>query len=400
MQDTPDLYATLQVHHLAEPEVIEAAYHRLARMYHPDLNKSVDAAVKMTLLNLAYDVLGDPDKRAEYDRQRGYQQGMAQPGPSRNAEGRRSADANATKADATTRKVGTSMEVAKRSGRYEIVEIPLRNPPTRQSGNQQERAQSEPKRGSKIRLPKDVNATDADGRTELHTRAVLGHIDMVQALIAAGADVNAEDDDGATPLHLAAFRGRLEVVNALIYAGADVDARIDAWKNFFKDHYESTPLHYAAMRGHVEVVNALVSARANFDLTSRDDNTPIHKAADNGHVEVVNALISAGADVDAKGRYGRTPLHYAASKGHVEVVKALIAAGADMDAKDDDDGTTPLHLGALHERLEVVNALISAGANVDSEDDDGDTPLDTAELFDHDDIAEMIRRNRRKRKRF
>ena len=80
MQDTPDLYATLQVHHLAEPEVIEAAYHRLARMYHPDLNKSVDAAIKMTLLNLAYDVLGDPDKRAEYDRQRGYRQGTtAQP---------------------------------------------------------------------------------------------------------------------------------------------------------------------------------------------------------------------------------------------------------------------------------------------------------------------------------
>lgn len=105
MQDTPDLYATLQVHHLAEPEVIEAAYHRLARMYHPDLNKSVDAAVKMTLLNLAYDVLGHPDKRAEYDRQRGYRQGTAQPGHGRRAESRRSTDANATKSDAIARKV-------------------------------------------------------------------------------------------------------------------------------------------------------------------------------------------------------------------------------------------------------------------------------------------------------
>lgn len=276
MQDTPDLYATLQVHHLAEPEVIEAAYHRLARMYHPDTNKSVDAAVKMTLLNLAYDVLGDPDKRAEYDRQRGYRQGgyrqePAQAGPRRGAEIRRSTDANATKSDAIARKVETPMEVAKRSGRYEIVEIPLRNPPnppTRQSGNRQERAQPQPSRRAEIRLPSDIHATDDDGKTELHIRAALGHIEMVQALIAAGADVNAKDYDGATPLHLAAFRGRLEVVHALISAGANVDARMDARRDIGADDYEATPLHKAAMRGHVEVVKALISARANFDLTS------------------------------------------------------------------------------------------------------------------------------------
>ncbi len=66
MQDTTDLYAELQVHHLAEPEVIESAYRRLSRMYHPDVNKSPDANERMKRLNLAYEVLRDPVKRTKH----------------------------------------------------------------------------------------------------------------------------------------------------------------------------------------------------------------------------------------------------------------------------------------------------------------------------------------------
>ncbi|TEU11887.1 MAG: hypothetical protein E3J21_22510 [Anaerolineales bacterium] len=65
-----DYYKILQIDPKAEPEVIEAAYRRLARKYHPDVNKSPDAVQRMQQINVAYEVLRDPAKRAEYDRAR------------------------------------------------------------------------------------------------------------------------------------------------------------------------------------------------------------------------------------------------------------------------------------------------------------------------------------------
>ncbi len=70
-----DYYAILQVSAHAEREVIDAAYRRLARKYHPDVDPGPDAADRMRDLNEAYEVLSDPGKRREYDRARGYTTG-------------------------------------------------------------------------------------------------------------------------------------------------------------------------------------------------------------------------------------------------------------------------------------------------------------------------------------
>lgn len=66
----PDFYKTLQVDPAADPEVIEAAYKRLARKFHPDTNPAPDANTRMAALNEAYAVLGDPQQRADYDLRR------------------------------------------------------------------------------------------------------------------------------------------------------------------------------------------------------------------------------------------------------------------------------------------------------------------------------------------
>src|SRR5215470_14867826 len=63
-----DLYKILQVDPEADTEVIEAAYRRLARKYHPDVNTSPDAELRMRELNSAYQVLRHADQRAAYDR--------------------------------------------------------------------------------------------------------------------------------------------------------------------------------------------------------------------------------------------------------------------------------------------------------------------------------------------
>jgi curved DNA-binding protein CbpA len=68
MSDQIDPYKILQVDSEAEDEVITAAYRRLARKYHPDLAASSDAADRMTRINAAWELIGDPAKRAAYDR--------------------------------------------------------------------------------------------------------------------------------------------------------------------------------------------------------------------------------------------------------------------------------------------------------------------------------------------
>ena len=68
-----DYYAILQVHLRAEPEVIEAAYRRLSRKYHPDVSREADAGQRMRELNEAFEVLSDPARRRAYDRHRPFE---------------------------------------------------------------------------------------------------------------------------------------------------------------------------------------------------------------------------------------------------------------------------------------------------------------------------------------
>jgi hypothetical protein len=63
-------YAVLQVDPAAEPEVIESAYRRLARKYHPDVNRSHEANARMRAINQAYAMLGDPVTRAMHEGER------------------------------------------------------------------------------------------------------------------------------------------------------------------------------------------------------------------------------------------------------------------------------------------------------------------------------------------
>jgi curved DNA-binding protein CbpA len=72
MDKTMDFYAELGVAPEAEPDVIRAAYRALAKRYHPDRQGGggLAAAAKMARLNGAYEVLGHPDSRRLYDRQR------------------------------------------------------------------------------------------------------------------------------------------------------------------------------------------------------------------------------------------------------------------------------------------------------------------------------------------
>ena len=68
MATRPDYYKTLGVDKKATPEDIKKAYRKLARQYHPDRNPGdKDAEARFKEISQAHDVLGDPEKRKQYD---------------------------------------------------------------------------------------------------------------------------------------------------------------------------------------------------------------------------------------------------------------------------------------------------------------------------------------------
>ena len=68
MSEKPDYYEVLGVSRNATPEEIKKAFRKLALKYHPDRNPDPEAEEKFKLINEAYQVLSDPEKRSLYDR--------------------------------------------------------------------------------------------------------------------------------------------------------------------------------------------------------------------------------------------------------------------------------------------------------------------------------------------
>ena len=90
-----------------------------------------------------------------------------------------------------------------------------------------------------------------------------GHVEVVRALLAAGAGVEAANDSGWTPLLFASYRGRVDVVRALLDAGASVNVMTSSM----------TALMWASSSGHVDVVRALLAAGANKHLIGIQGHT-------------------------------------------------------------------------------------------------------------------------------
>jgi ankyrin repeat protein len=231
----------------------------------------------------------------------------------------------------------------------------------------------------------DPNAPGPDGTTAIMWAAHHDDLDLVQALIEAGANVTLTNQFGTSALTEAAIIGSPSVVDALLEAGADPNTR---------NPEGETPLMAVARSGNVEAARRLLEARA--DVNAREDwggQSALMWAAAQGQPQMVKLLAEHGGDVNARGvirqwerkviteprpkdmnKGGFTPLLYAAREGCVECARHLIAAGADPDLEDP-ERITPLNMALLNLHFEFAAYMIEAGADVDKWDLFGRSPL-------------------------
>ena len=120
---------------------------------------------------------------------------------------------------------------------------------------------------------------------------------------------------GATPLFLAAEVNNLDVIKALVEAGADP---------LIPTERGTTPL--------------MMAAGAGTDV--QRERAPEERAA---AVETAKFLVERGADVNAAGQYGWTALHAASYQGMNDVIEYLVSKGAKINQKDE-FGQTPLSI--------------------------------------------------------
>ncbi len=118
-----------------------------------------------------------------------------------------------------------------------------------------------------------------------------GDVAAVKQLLKADKDLtNAKDTDDSTPLHCAAWKGHVEVVKALLDAGADINAKSQ------NDHYGDTPLHAASHGNQKEVVKVLIERGANLNSKNTIGRTPL------GETEWHNATAAAKLLREAGGK--------------------------------------------------------------------------------------------------
>ncbi len=266
--------------------------------------------------------------------------------------------------------------------------------------------------------PQLANQPDESDRYRslpLHFAAMHGHIEIAQALLAAGAAIDGGDSDNSRPLDVAAQRGQVEMVKFLLDRGADINQA---------DNNRSNPLSFAissrqpavvrlliergadpqaigagsladllprmAHSGDLETIEFLLSRGVDINHADQGGTTPLLAAAWSGRGELLRFLVARGADVNKADSDGDTPLMNALRGGHVEAAQVLLGAKADLRAAEAHFGRSPLHLAVITGKADVVRALLDAGAPIDAQDRAGRLPIDLAIARGQTRIAELL----------
>ncbi|KAK0636779.1 ankyrin repeat-containing domain protein [Bombardia bombarda] len=220
---------------------------------------------------------------------------------------------------------------------------------------------------------------DVDEICSCHESALLhairrGDIDVVKILVNRGANVNLKHETLNIPIQLSAIHEDTAILDLLLEHGGDINAvmelTIDMSEAEDIEKGPVTALQTAAWHGHENVVRKLVGLGAKLSIQA--DNipfiSPLQVAAYRGHLSTVSALIELGSDVNETGGHCGSALQGATQKGHLEVARTLIEAGANANVLNVGCHGSPLMAACWYSETEedMLRLLVEHGADVNA----------------------------------
>jgi ankyrin repeat protein len=224
----------------------------------------------------------------------------------------------------------------------------------------------------------DVNAKEANGIWPLLMAISNNNMAVAHYLLEHGSNVNGQDWYGRSPLweavnvrnlyvHNATFKNGidrgpvLDLIRALIAAGADVNVRTKETPPFrhhlleitgsleWVDFTGQTPFLTAALAGDVTVMRLLIEHGADPRMGTFQDTSPLMAAAGVNWVvaqtwtegpdqllQAVKLCVDLGMNVNQANSMGITALHGAANRGSDDIIRFLVSRGADLTAQDNE----------------------------------------------------------------
>ena len=208
-----------------------------------------------------------------------------------------------------------------------------------------------------------LNAQDPAGRTALHWAADKRNVDIVDALIQAGANLDIKDTKGNTALMLTVTYKYVEGRDERAPFGALLRAKANL-------NIQNTDGNTALMLTTMDDYYAyyLIKAGADPNISNKAGDTALILAVTYNYTTIALELIEAKANLNTQDGNKMTALHWAVRNNNFKIVKKLIDNDAERDIQDI-DSYTPLMHAAINGRVKIAQALIAAKANLNLQAD-------------------------------
>ncbi len=222
-----------------------------------------------------------------------------------------------------------------------------------------------------------INKLGPDGDSALHTAAWRNTATNIRLLVKLGADVNLKNKQGETALLKAIDYRKFDAIQTLLSVGANPNLGNNKGK---------TAIHLAADLGDsklaIKMLPPLLKYGGNLEALNKDGHTPLQEVLvlpDVSEIPVIQFLLDSGASLNVADSVSGTPLHQVASGNTtddlVPLLDLLVKNGADLNNQDNMFQETPLHKAIFracqYRELKITRRLLELGANPDLKNKEG-----------------------------
>ncbi|WP_428225706.1 ankyrin repeat domain-containing protein [Flavobacterium sp.] len=186
----------------------------------------------------------------------------------------------------------------------------------------------------------EVTKKDADGVTALHVLAIGKEVALLEKLLSKGAILEEKNAKGETALTYAVKTASLDMIAALIQAGANVQVVDNENQGLLYHLIQNYRVPRTGNDEFLAKLNLLKEKGLSIVAPQKDDNTLYHLAIVKNDLNLLKKLEGLGIAINAKNKEGLTLLHKAALLAKDDaILKYVLSLGADKSIKTEFDET-------------------------------------------------------------